>query len=237
MIAEIVKHPVRKGLLALAIVVATALYVQVEAEMSDELVANGWKEFTYTKYKQNKWYAVDNGVGVSTDKSVSILYRPVAVDIGETPILSWRWRISVPAVKANLGNKSGEDRALAVYVAFPFEPDRADFLETLERLAIVLTQGSDVPGRILTYAWGGDQPRGTLQRRSGRENMDTVRILRTPDTPANEWFDERVDVMSDFREAYGWDPPAPTHIGIASDSDDHGRALVGEVVDMKWHAQ
>ena len=209
-----------------AIPLATAL-----AGVSARLTADGWEEITFNGYVENRWLAVDGGVRVISDGGISIIFRRLDADLDRTPVLTWRWRSNNAPAPTDLSKNSGEDRAISVYVAFPHEPERASFGESLRYNFLRIAQGEDTPGRVLTFVWGGMRPRGTLLRRSG---TDAVRILRTPKASTDTWHEERVNVVAEFRKAFGWDPPNPTHIGITSDSDDTGRAIDAMVVDIEY---
>ena len=217
-----------------AALAACCLAGPARPEMADALAARGWEEIVFDGFAPNRWTAVPGGVRVASDRSVSALFRPLAADLARAPVLRWRWRVSAAPAPTDLTRKRGEDRAVAVYVGFPYEPERAGFLEALRRQAIVAMRGAEAPGRLLTYVWGGDRPRGTLLHREGEEKTGAIRVLRTPAAPVGVWLAERVDVAADFRAAFGWDPPDPTHVGIVSDSDDTGRAVEASVVDVAY---
>ena len=219
-------------LIALILSAAHLPPAPANAGITEELRSLGWEEIVFDDFAPNRWTGIPNGVRVRSDRSVSIIFRPVAVDLPKTPVLRWRWRTSAPPVPTDLTRTKGEDRAIALYVAFPYEPERAGFWESLKRTAVVALRGKDAPGRVLTYVWGGDKPRGTLQHRDGREGLDAIRILRTSSDPAQVWMTEQVDVAADFHSVFGWDAPNPTHIGIVSDSDDTGRAIDASIADI-----
>jgi Protein of unknown function (DUF3047) len=46
-----------------------------------------------------------------------------------------------------------------------------------------------------------------------------VRVLRPADSPTGEWFEERVDLVQDYREAFGEALPDPVQIAISADTD------------------
>lgn len=221
----------------LAALATCCLAAPARPDMADALAARGWREIVFDGYAENRWIAIPGGVRVISDRSVSILFRPLAADLARRPILRWRWRTSTAPAPTDLTRTKGEDRALGVYVGFPYEPDRASFWEALKRRTIVALRGEEAPGRLLTYVWGGDRPRGTVLRRDADGDAGAIRILRTPSAPVNAWLSERVDVAADFRAAFGWQAPNPTHIGIVSDSDDTGRAIDASVVDIAYEAR
>ncbi len=203
----------------------------VLAEISTRLAADGWEEITFDGYIENDWTEVEGGVRVVSDGGISIIFRRLDADLEKTPILTWRWRTDNAPAPTDLSKRSGEDRALSVYVAFPHESDRATLAESLRYNVLRLAQGEDTPGRILSFVWGGMRPRGSLLKRSG---TNALRILRTPEDAVDTWLEERLDIVAEFRESFGWDPPNPTHVGITSDSDDTGRAIDAMVVDIEY---
>ncbi len=204
------------------------------AEISRGLAAEGWEEITFKGYIENEWSDIEGGVRVVSDGGISIIFRRLDADLANTPILTWRWRIDNAPVPTDLSKRSGEDRALSLYVGFPHEPDRATLGESLRYNVVRIAQGAGTPGRILSFAWGGMRPRGSLLKRNG---TGALQILRTPGDAVDVWLEERVDVFGVFREAFGWEPPNPTHIGITSDSDDTGRAIDAMVVDIEYIAR
>ena len=52
------------------------------------------------------------------DRSMSLLARPISVDLAKTPVLCWRWYVDGPVRKADMTKRSGDDYAARVYVAF-----------------------------------------------------------------------------------------------------------------------
>jgi hypothetical protein len=59
-------------------------------------------------------------------------------------------------------------------------------------------------------------------------------VLRPADSPTGQWFEERVDIAQDYREAFGEDPPDPTQVAISADTDDTGSTSRGFVADLAF---
>ena len=207
---------------------------EAQAEITEGLTAAGWKEITFDGLTPNRWSEIPGGAHVASDRSVSVIFRSLAADLAQTPILTWKWRTSAAPIPTDLTQLQDEDRAAAIYVGFPYEPKRAGFWEALGRPIVTSREGRDAPGRLLIYTWGGDQPRGTILQRRRRSDVNAIKILRTPEAPIDQWLMERVDVGADFRAAFGWEAPNPTHVGIVSDSDDTGRAVDASVIDITY---
>ena len=54
---------------------------------------------------------------VKSSASMSLLGRPVEVDLDRTPVLCWRWRIDAPLQSADMTRRSGDDYAARLYVS------------------------------------------------------------------------------------------------------------------------
>jgi Protein of unknown function (DUF3047) len=94
--------------------------------------------------------------------------------------------------------------------------------------------GEDAPGRVLAYVWGGEQPRGARVESPHLRSAGAMRVLRPADSPTGQWFGERVDVVEDYRHAFGEDPPDPTQIAISADTDDTGSTSRGLADDLAF---
>jgi len=209
-----------------------------QSRLSADLIERGWEEITFNEKIPNT-YAVcgDDCVRVETDKTVSMIGRAVEVDIAKTPVLSWEWRIEAPAVSSDLAKKGGDDRAVAVYVAFEFDPATASLGEILLRPMVKMLRGSDAPGRGLSYVWGGERPQGDLFPNPYQEDSAAVIIQRTAADPAALWFTESVNVVEDYRRAFGADPIGVTHILISADSDDVAEPNAAEVRNLRFASE
>lgn len=210
------------------------LIAPASAEIDQLMEEQGWEEITFDDYIPNDWSATGEGVQVRSDGSVSIIYRPVQAQLADMPVLRWRWRSDTPSTPSDLTVDEGEDRILSLIVAFPYEPKRATFSESLFRKLAVAMRGPEVPGRTLSYVWGGDKPRGSLVQNRRRRNVSATRILRTADDAVDVWHEEAIDITADFREIFGWSPPNPTHIGLSADSDDSGVPFTAEAAEIRF---
>lgn len=204
------------------------------------LEGEGWKELTFENKDPNSFSAVEGGAGVRVEGrgTVSVLYRPLEADLAATPVLAWRWRVDAAPPPTDLARKGGEDRALALYVAFAHDPARAGPVERLRRAAAraaaSATGGRPLPGRLLVYTWGGDgKARGWFDN-PYLEGFSKMRVLRGPDAPLGTWLEERVDLVADHREAFGHPPTRPTELSLSCDSDDTGVPVAGAVADVAF---
>jgi Protein of unknown function (DUF3047) len=200
-----------------------------------DLEAAGWRELEVTGKPGNRFVGQPDGaIEVVSSSSVSRLYRPIEVDLDATPVLRWRWRVDEPVPPTDLTQKGEDDTALTLYVGFPWDSGEASFTERLTRPLVEAYAGEDAPGRVLAYVFGGEQARGEVVASPHLRSAGAMRVLRPADSPTGEWFEERVDLVQDYREAFGEDPPDPTQIAISADTDDTGSTSRGLVADLAF---
>ena len=212
-----------RGLLAIAILLLACAAPAPAATipMGPDLEAAGWREVGVRGKPANRFVGHPDGpIEVISSSSVSRLYRPIDVDLNATPMLTWRWRVDDPVPPTDLTERGEDDTAITLYVGFPWDPGQASFRERLTRPLVEAYAGEDAPGRVLAYVWGGEHPRGAWVESPHLRSAGAVRVLRPADSPTGEWFEERVDLVADYREAFGEDPPDPGQIAISADTDD-----------------
>lgn len=208
---------VRTWLVGLAILISLPALAGVD----EALLADGWSEVLFDGKTPNRFEAhEEGGVEISSEGTVSLLQRPLLVDLLRNPVLTWRWRVDQAAPPTDLGIKGGDDRSLAVYIAFPFQPEEASFTERMKRSIVESFVGAEAPGRVLVYVWGGEGKRGdhVPSPYLGKAGMTT--ILRPAASETGVWQDESIDIAEDYRASFGSEPPAPISIAIGADSDD-----------------
>jgi hypothetical protein len=199
-----------------------------------DLEAAGWRELEVKGKPANRFIGhPDGSIEVISSSSVSRLYRPIEVDLDATPVLTWRWRVDDPVPPTDLTQK-GDDTELTIYVGFSWDPSEASFTERLTRPLVEAYAGEDAPGRVLAYVFGGDHPRGELVTSPHLRSAGGMRVLRPADSPTGQWFEERVDLVEDYREVFGEDPSDPTQIAISADTDDTGSTSRGFVDDLAF---
>ncbi|MEM7023631.1 MAG: DUF3047 domain-containing protein [Pseudomonadota bacterium] len=199
------------------------------------LERDGWRPMLFDRKPPNVFRATpDRGVEVISEGGVSLLQRPVSVDLETTPILAWRWRVDQAVPATDLSVRGEDDRSLAIYVTFPFEPGKATWFERMGRGVVEAIAGSDAPGRLLAYVWGGAHELGAMVESPYYGDAGKLVILRPAGTPNGSWRMERVDLQADYRAAFGSDPPNPTHLAIAADSDDTGSTARGWVEGLQF---
>lgn len=157
-------------------------------------------------------------VEVISQASMSLLARPISVDLSETPVLCWRWRVGATISQADMTRKEGDDYAGRVYVSFRLPPS-AIGLGLRAQLALARAiWGQDVPDAAINYVWDNRQPIGTTRPNAYTDRAQMV-VLRSGDQDAGRWVWERVDVRSDVAQLFGAGAE-PVQLAITADTDN-----------------
>jgi len=116
------------------------------------------------------------------------LERGIDVDPGQTPVLSWRWKVTQLPMGGDFRRVSTDDQAAQVLVAFA---DR----------------------RILTYIWDSTAPKGFEGSASSIPLVHIfAKVCQSGAADANRWIDENHNVAADYERAFG--RPAPRVKGL-----------------------
>ena len=211
------------------------------AQIDSQLVANGWKEFTFDDQRQNTFRQITEGViEIETNKSVSIAYLPfdtAKLDLRQTSNLVFEWQHEGQVIDTDVSKKGGDDRILAIYLAFPYQPEHASLKEKLLRPLVVALQGRDAPGRLLTYLWAGEPKVGRWFENpyTGKAGyMKVIQDAKDGSNNANVWHAHKVNIVADFREKFGHMPPTPAYVAIGVDSDDTKMRAITRVRGLKF---
>jgi Protein of unknown function (DUF3047) len=164
-----------------------------------------WKEQTWGKPAYDLEIVSDNGQPVlhlrsKGDNSTISRELTGSVDLNETPILEWRWKVMTLPTGGNACQKSTDDEAAQVYVAWVRSPEA-------------------VRSRIIGYVWDSMAPAGTICK-SQKTATVTYVVLRSGADELGKWITERRNVVEDFRRIYGEAPDNPTALSFGIDSDD-----------------
>jgi hypothetical protein len=168
-------------------------------------IPGDWKEQTWGKPAYDLEIVADNGQPVlhlrsKGDSSTISRDLKASVDLDETPILEWSWKVTTLPTGGNACQKSTDDEAAQVYVVWLRPPE-------------------SVRSRIIGYVWDSTAAAGTICK-SEKTSTVTYIVLRSGSDELGKWITERRNVVEDFRRIYGEAPDKPTGLSLGIDSDD-----------------
>lgn len=142
-------------------------------------------------------------------RSASGLYRSVRYSIAEHPWIEWSWRVDRLQPSADIRLKATEDYAAALFLIFG-------------RPSMV---NRDVP--TLVYVWTSARiSEGSIVDSPYHPVSTWNIVVRSGEKQLGRWVHERRNVVSDFRRAFGRDPPATVEvIALFTDNDQTGEPV------------
>jgi hypothetical protein len=176
-----------------------------------------WKPYTFRSIKRHTLYSVvSNGSGtflkVESRNSASGIVLRENFNVYHHPFLRWRWKIEGTYQKGDATRKEGDDYPIRIYVIF-----NDDFLGILS-----------LPHSSLNYIWANRH----LDKRiipSSYTKKSMLVVLEEGSEKAGKWVEEKVDIVNDYRRAFGENPPVNATIGIMGDSDNTGESAISYI--------
>jgi len=175
---------------------------------------SGWSAKSFqgtTEYR----IVIEDGqqvLSARSENAASGLVFETTFDPQEFPLLNWRWKIKETLSKGDSRNKAGDDYAARIYVVFP----HWFFLKT----------------RTLNYIWANQLSKGSIQKNVYTGNAMMIAV-ESGSSRAGEWVTEQRNLLDDYRQAFGEDPPEVGAIAIMTDTDNTGETAAAWYGDIK----
>lgn len=144
--------------------------------------------------------------------SASGLYREIAIDLKQTPLLNWSWKVNNLLTGNNERHKSGDDYPARLYVVFS---GGLRFWRT----------------RAINYVWSSNQPAGSEWPNAFTSNARMIAIQGSGGLQG-QWVSEQRDVLADYRRLFGEEPGEIAAVALMTDTDNTGlsaRAWYGDI--------
>jgi hypothetical protein len=201
------------ALAALIAVPVLAAELRVGAFSAGDI--RGWEE---KSFKGHTRYQLVPGISgtvlqAETDGAASGRYRKIHVDLTQTPVLEWSWKIDATYGGIAENEKRGDDFPVRLYVVV----ERGVF--GLSSLA-------------LNYVWAATNPVG-MRWPNPFTKQAVMLAVDSGDAQAGKWVTHRRNVREDLRAAFGEDITAIDAVALMTDGDNsgsHGRAWYGDIV-------
>jgi hypothetical protein len=189
-----------------------------------------WEPLTFPKIKVHSTYTVVKEADTSILKaeshdSASAIVCRRTFNVYQTPRLHWRWKVEKLPAGGDPREKAGDDYPIRVYVVFEYDPARATIGERLTYGAARAIYGKYPPHSSLNYVWTGHD---VAERIIVSPYTDKARIviLEQGKQRVGQWVEESVNILADYRKAFGKDPPATAGLAVMSDTDNAGGSAV-----------
>jgi hypothetical protein len=200
----------------------------------DPLRAAGWQKGGWHGIKPAQFEALPNGgLRITGAGQGSFVWRSVTE---ADACLYWRWRVDQGPPPTPLDRKGGDDRAIALTIGFDGWPPEAGFLQKAQHgVAQAMAGDHRLPRSMLVYAWGGTGQEARPFANPYLPVLGRVFVRRPADTEKGRWFDEKVDIMRDWRAAFRATAVPPVlEIVVGTDVDDTNARLDARIERIRF---
>ena len=194
---------------------------------------DGWKEVTFPKIPEHTQYTIERLDAESvlkafSDNSASGIVFREKINVYETPLLEWRWKIMNVIKDGDAQKKSGDDYPLRIYVMFEYNPDKSDFFESVLYESARFIYGEYPPHSSLNYIWANREQTSEIIPNSYTDKAQMI-ITEQGTENLDIWLTESVNILEDYQRPFGENPPTLAAIAIMSDSDNTGENAIAYV--------
>ncbi len=187
-----------------------------------------WRPLHFPKIAAHTRYSVES-MGQSdvlkavSRASASALVYAKLFNIYEHPRARWRWKVDNVYPNARPEEKSGDDYPLRIYVIFSYDPLKAKPLEKIQYGIARKLYGEYPPHSTLNYVWASQAGQERIITSPYTEKAKLIALQRGSEK-VGVWQVEDVNMLEDYRLAFGMDPPASASFAVMNDSDNTGQS-------------
>ncbi len=181
-----------------------------------------WKDLTFPKIKRHSTYQIteDKTLKAETNNSASGIIYKESFNVYDKQNLEFKWRAENVFEKGDSSKKSGDDYPIRVYVIFEYNEKKASFSKKLKYKAAKTLYGEYPPDSTLNYIWSNKEKMiGSIVSSPYAEEAKLI-TLQAGKSKLKSWHIEKRNIISDYKKAFGKEPPKIASIAIMSDSDN-----------------
>ncbi|HEX4943370.1 MAG TPA: DUF3047 domain-containing protein [Usitatibacteraceae bacterium] len=203
-----------------------------------DVLPAGWKPFRLSRFKKATDYRVvtlENTVALqaTADSSASGLSFDTVADVHEYPWLSWKWKVPALNGMANNTLAQVEDSPARIIVVFEGGREKLPAAEQINYDLAKAMGGNELPYATIMYIWENYLPEGAIISHHFTTRIKMI-VAGSGRKDLGTWHEERVNLLEDYRRAFGEEPPRVRAVGIMSDSDNTGARTVAYYGDIHF---
>lgn len=192
-----------------------------------------WRELTFPKIEEHSRYTIEKNhettyLKAESNASASGIILKKDFNVYDFPKARWRWKITNVYKRGDAREKTGDDYPIRIYIVFKYNPDTASFGQKIKYGIAKKLYGEYPPHSSLNYIWANRKHKEKILTNTYASEAKMV-ILQTGADNAGIWKDEEVNILDDYRSAFGEDPPSVAGIAIMNDSDNTGESSVSYI--------
>jgi hypothetical protein len=208
--------------LSLAVCVSAGEHNVLFREEFNDL--SNWRALTFPKIEKQTSYRIGREKegtylhALSNASASAILYKE-RINVYDFPKVKWRWKITTVYKSGEAGTKAGDDFPIRIYIMFPYDPANAGLGERIKYSLVKKLYGKYPPHSSLNYIWAnhGHSDRIITSPYTNRVKMI---VLEAGTENAGTWVNETINILEDYKDAFGLPPPKTARIAVMNDSDN-----------------
>lgn len=155
---------------------------------------------------------------VCDDSTASGFFLEEPIDLEETPIMEWEWRLEEPFSNIDETEKTGDDYALRIYAV-----DRHRLLRWRTR--------------ALNYVWASEQPQGSDWPNAYQPVAQMIAVQSGAPETDSKWRTERRNLREDFKHYHDRELDQVDAIAIMTDCDDTQQSVESWYGEIRFLAE
>jgi len=155
------------------------------------------------------------------DGSASGLRRELSIDLKQTPVLRWQWKVADLIADADNTRRDLEDAPVRLILVFAGDRASLPFRERLIADQVRLLTGNELPYATLMYIWENRQPEGSVIDNAYTSRVKMI-VAQSGRVGVGQWQTRERDVFADFERAFGEPPGRLIGVSILTDTDNTG---------------
>jgi hypothetical protein len=189
-----------------------------------------WRTLYFPKISRHSAYSVERDGGESflraeSNTSASAIILKQEFNVYEYPMVRWRWKINNIYLKVDPETKPGDDYPIRIYIIFKYDPEKAGALEGFKYGIAKQLYGEYPPHSTLNYVWANKEEQTAIITSPYTDKAKLI-ALKKGSKMVGTWQAEEVNILSDYKKAFGTSPPELASLAIMNDSDNTGQASV-----------
>ena len=205
-------------------------FVNAQTLLKEEFNSlDNWEPLTFEKIQNHSTYETKDSILVAQSKnSASGIKFKKTYDIYKYPVLSFKWKINNIYKKGDAKTKQGDDYPIRIYVMFEYNPKKASFFEAVKYDFAKSIYGEYPPHSSVNYIWSNKNHKESIIT-SSYTSQSKMFVLNRGDEKINSWQKHTVNVLDDYKKAFGKNPPGRVTLAIMSDSDNTGESSLSYI--------
>lgn len=155
------------------------------------------------------------------DGSASGLRYELSLDLKQTPLLRWQWKVADLIADADNTRRDLEDAPVRLILVFAGDRASLPFRERLIADQVRLLTGNELPYATLMYIWENRRPEGSVIDNTYTSRVKMI-VAQSGRNGVGQWQTRERDVVADFERAFGEPPGRLIGVSVMTDTDNTG---------------